>query len=216
VSRSGTASEPGSPEGSAGRVRRLLGGRHRQSLARPDAPAAIDSIAGLPGPKAVEIDLGVRWDVGAPLPHLVSNGSTAVLIAHSREPDPDWDGTYVKVVSPSDPEPDWFVVLTFVGCASVRFGSPNDEALHGHPLADHGLSAYRAHKVVNSPWLEEHIRVNSVHPHHSEARWRELTHFFLVFHDETFEALARTVRAEHRAGTLPGLLAEATRRFTAT
>lgn len=214
---SGPGSDPsGSREGAAGWLRRLLGPRSRPSPATHDASAAAGRIAGLSETKAVKIDLGVLWDGGAPLPHLVSNGPTAVLIAHSSEPDPDWDGTYVRIVSPSDSEPDWFVVLTFTGCASVRFGSPNDEALHGHPLATYGPSEYRAHKVMNSPWLEEQIRANSVHPYHSEARWRELTHYFLVFHDETFEALAQTVHAERRRGTLAGLLTDAARGFTAT
>ena len=42
---------------------------------------------------AREIDIGPRWDTGAPLPHLVSNGSRAFVVCLADQPDPHWDGT---------------------------------------------------------------------------------------------------------------------------
>lgn len=163
-------------------------------------------------PYAQVLDLGVRWSGGAPLPHVVSDGSTAIVVCHLDVPDPDWDGSYVTVVSPADEDEAPFAVITFTGCAGIRFGAPNDEALSGHPLAS-TLEYYQAHEVVNSAWLIEQMNINAVHPYHSETGWRELHHYFLVFHDETFEALARHVSTETVTGTLGGLLDQATRRL---
>src|SRR5919197_1055450 len=53
---------------------------------------------------AVPFDLGVQWDVGAPLPHLLASGLRTLLALYLSEPDPAWDGSYVRVVDPSDEE----------------------------------------------------------------------------------------------------------------
>jgi hypothetical protein len=45
-----------------------------------------------------------------------------------------------------------------------RMAASRHRGLHGK-----GLRFYAAHEVRNSLWLEEHIRVNSVHPQHSDA-----------------------------------------------
>jgi len=108
---------------------------------------------------------------------------------------PDWDGTYVTMVSPADQHSSIFVVLELWGCQEIRFGGPNDEAIAGHPLHGRGLAGYRAHEVLSSEWIEEAIRVNSVHPHHSGAPFRQLHHYALLFHDEMVEALARGIES---------------------
>jgi hypothetical protein len=122
------------------------------------------------------IDIGPLWDAGAPLPHLISNGSRAFVVCLASQPDPDWDGTYVTVVSPADQHPSLFVVLELRGCREIRYGGPNDEAIEGHPLHGRGLAGYGAHEVLNSAWIEEAIKVNSVHPNHSDAPFRQLHH----------------------------------------
>jgi len=165
-------------------------------------------------PYADTVDLGVWWSAGAPIPHVVSNGSRAILLCYAGEVDPDWDGTYMTVVSAADSAEVTFVEIVFESCASIRFGAPNDEALGGHPLSGRGLDGYGAHVVHNSTWLEEHIRINSVHEQHNEHGWRTLTHYFLVFHDEMFEALAGTVAARLVQGTMSSLLAHAAERLT--
>ena len=154
------------------------------------------------------IDIGPRWDVGAPLPHLVSNGSRAFVACLADQPDPSWDGTWVRLVSPADEAPSLFVVIELRGCAEIRFGGPNDEALHGHPLHGRGLAGYRAHEVVNSAWIEDAIKVNSVHPHHSDAPFRQLHHYALLFHDEMLEALARGIESRVVEGTMRAVLAD--------
>jgi hypothetical protein len=152
------------------------------------------------------IDIGPRWDVGAPLPHLVSNGSRAFVACLASQSDPRWDGTYVQVVSPADPQPSPFVVIEMWGCEEIRLGGPNDEAMEGHPLYGRGLDGYRAHEVVNSEWIEEAIRVNSVHPRHSDAAFRRLRHYALLFHDEMLEALAQGIESRLVTGTMGTIL----------
>jgi hypothetical protein len=155
---------------------------------------------------ATVIDIGPRWDVGAPLPHLISNGSRAFVVCLASQYDPDWDGTYVRVVSPADPQPSPFVVIEMWGCAEIRFGGPNDEAIRGHPLYGKGLAGYQAHEVVNSAWIEEAIKVNSVHPYRSDAPFRQLHHYALLFHDEMLEALAWDIESRLVKGTMGMIL----------
>jgi len=152
------------------------------------------------------IDIGPRWDDGAPLPHLMSNGSRTFVVCLASQPDPDWDGTYVTMVSPADQHQSLFVVLELRGCQEIRFGGPNDEAIAGHPLHGRGLAGYEAHEVLNSQWIEEAIRVNSVHPHHSDAPFRQLHHYALLFHDEMVEALARGIESRLMTGTMQAIL----------
>jgi hypothetical protein len=152
------------------------------------------------------IDIGPQWDAGAPLPHLLSNGSRAFVVCLADVPGPDWDGTYVRVVSPDDGHLSPLAVIEMWGCAEIRFGGPNDEAIHGHPLDGKGLDGYRAHEVVNSAWIEEAIKVNSVHPHHSDAPFRQLHHYALLFHDEMLEALALGIESRLVTGTIGAIL----------
>lgn len=152
------------------------------------------------------VDLGLRWDTGAPLPHVVSNGIRAFVVCHLGDSDPNWDGASVTVVSPTDEHESAFAILDLWGLRSIRFGMPNDEALEGHPLWGSGLRAYEAHRVINSAWLEEHIRWNSVHSSHSDATWRELDHYLLAFHDDMIEALALGIEATPARGTPSSLL----------
>jgi hypothetical protein len=182
--------------------------------------AVLDAERGLAAERgeayAERLELGVRWDAGAPLPHIVSGSSRTVLWCHASEPDPNWDGTYATAVSPSDTAEATFVELTFTRCASIRFGSPSDEALSGHLLWGRGLEFYQAHIVRNSTWLDELIAINSAHDRHNEATWSRLNHYFVGFHDEMFEALATGVDARLVRGTLRGLLVAAAEQFTAS
>jgi hypothetical protein len=84
------------------------------------------------------IEIGPLWDVGAPLPHLISNGSRAFVACLAS---PGWDGTFVNVVWPADADPSLFVVIEMWGCSQIRFGGPNDEAMSGHPLHGKGPAA---------------------------------------------------------------------------
>jgi len=162
--------------------------------------------------RAEVIDLGVEWDGGAPLPHLLTNGLTTILMCHAPDVPADWDGTTVRVVSPSDEAVSPLLQFTFSGCWSVRLGFPNDETLNGHPLWERGLGFYQAHIVHNSLWRAEVDAVNSVHSQYAGPN--EKIHYLFTFHDETFEALADSVDVVAFEGTLSSALLDAARAVT--
>lgn len=139
---------------------------------------------------AVEVGWPAPWDVGAPLPYVIASGLKTFVIYHQREREPNWDGSYATVVDPAVPEQRLIAVVQFRRCLIHKFGSPNDEALAGHRLYGRGLVPYRAHTVERSCWLAEQERINSVHPQHRAEAFRNLVHYVLPFHDETFECLA--------------------------
>ena len=66
------------------------------------------------------------------------------------------------VQAPSDPSPDNiaqqvegedFALIEFQPYRSFMFGSPNDEAFSGHPLASHGLHPYACFQIEASSWI---------------------------------------------------------------
>ncbi|MBO9647284.1 MAG: hypothetical protein J7605_02140 [Variovorax sp.] len=75
--------------------------------------------------------------------------------------------------------------------STFRLGSPNDEALGGHPLAKFGLKYYSVHRVENSPWIADMERQNSVHPRHDKTRFlASKTHYIFTFQDSMLECVA--------------------------
>src|SRR5262249_48677743 len=46
---------------------------------------------------AIPMDFPVKWDIGAPLPHVLQNDWKAFLTFYVRVPDPGWDGIYVTI-----------------------------------------------------------------------------------------------------------------------
>lgn len=189
--------------------------RHSWRAAYDELHAAERRLAAARGEQYAElVDIGAQWDVGAPLPHLLANGSSVHIVCHASAPDPNWDGTYVTIVSPSDSHPTPLLVIEAKQCAEVRFGGPNDEALRGHPLSGKGLESYRVNEVRNSEWIEQVIRVNSVHPSHRDEPFRRLHHFVLPFHDETVEFLAHSLETALVSGTLRGVLVGLVERLT--
>lgn len=157
--------------------------------------AAERELALLRGDQHAEpVDLGVTWDVGAPMPHVVSGSGRTFLVFHLA--DPAWDGTDVAVADPGEDSPAGVGLVEFRNVHEVRFGGPNDEALKGHSLYGKGLRPYQAHVVRGSKWIASAEEANSVHPYHRGGWHERLNHYVLCFHDETFECLAEDVRAE--------------------
>ena len=156
-------------------------------------------------------DFPLKWDTGAPMPHLMKNDHRALLAFLLSEPDPAWDGSYVTIKSPADEQPEPLGLVEFERCISARLGAPNDEVFEGHPLNGKGLEAYAAQRVVNSKWLKEIEAINSVHRMYLPESWRDLHHFVFWFHDSTFECIARSYKVEtHRISmkSLLGLMVE--------
>ena len=142
---------------------------------------------------------------GAPLPVTLQSEGICCLAYLCNTSAPDWDGRSVRVVShDTDDEP--VAIVTFKGVAATYFGSPNDEALRGHPLHDRGLKHYSAFDVANSEWIASLERMNRVHPYHKAERFRELRHYVFTFHDSTFECVAKGYAVELITGSITGAL----------
>jgi hypothetical protein len=72
------------------------------------------------------------------------------------------------------------------------FGAPNDEALEGHPLWNHGLGFYGVFRVDQSSLIRRLAAMNSVHKLHSYSAFDELNHYIVTLHDSAFECVARS------------------------
>lgn len=81
-------------------------------------------------------------------------------------------------------------VVTFPLANIFQFGSPNDEAMGGHPLAAKGLKFYSVHSVEDSSWIMELEKRNSVHPQHNRDTFlKDKVHYIFTFQDSTFECV---------------------------
>jgi hypothetical protein len=155
----------------------------------------------------------IKWDMGAPLPHVVASGRSAFLMYLVSEPDPNWDGTYVTVIDPASQNQYPIALVEIVGCYAFQFGGPNDEVFHGHPLDGKGLGGYGVYEVANSHWLAELERINSVHLLYNPANWGRDKHFMFLFHDEMFECIATGFKVEVLYGTFERVMEIATKRL---
>ena len=162
---------------------------------------------------AVPLDFPVRWDTGAPLPHVIQNDYKTFLTFYIREPDPDWDGSYVTVRNPGDGSVESLALVEFFRCSSAKLGSPNDEVFEGHPLSGKGLDGYTAQRIVNSKWLAELEAINRVHRCYDPALRRKLNHYVFWFHDTTFECVAESFRVEVFRESMADLLARVCQRL---
>ncbi|MFT3988375.1 hypothetical protein [Aestuariivirga sp.] len=134
---------------------------------------------------------------GAPQPRIVSNEHKLFLIYYTAEP----------IAPPAllrrrSKNSRVIAVVAFDHFLSFKFGSPNDEALAGHPLYSKGLSFYGIFHVKNSTWIDEVKRINSVHPSFDARYYEQFQHFIFAFHDSTFECIAEDMSFETKSGSL--------------
>ena len=146
--------------------------------------------------------------VGAPIPAVIAGEHSVAVVFYAEIMDPDWDGSYVRVVdSSSDNKPS--VIVRFSPCFAHYFGPPNDEAFSGHPLYSHGVKPYANFEVENSSWLSSLEKMNSVHPYHNKSHFlSDKKHFILAFHDSTFECIATGYTVEQTKGSIRELLSK--------
>lgn len=191
------------------------GGEWEEFLAANEAVLRLErELAAARGEEhAVPLDFPVKWDIGAPLPHLIASDYKTFLTFYVREPDPAWDGSYVTVKDPGDGSVQSLALVEFHGCVSAKQGDPNDEVHEGHPLNGKGLDSYTAQRVVNSRWLAELERINSVHSYYDPARWGKLNHYIFWFHDTTFECVAQSYEVEVFRESMSDMLARVCRRL---
>ena len=134
---------------------------------------------GTPAETVVPVDLGLIWTSGDPSPCLLQSQDRAFLAFFLNVLDSSNDAATIGIIG-------------WGNCHGAILGSPNDEALAGHRLWEHGLREvgfYNAGEVVNSRWIRHMALVNSVHMYHNASRFSGLRHFVLGFHDSTFEVV---------------------------
>jgi len=120
-----------------------------------------------------------KIDIGAPMPTILSNEFTLYLIFYVRN-------TIDNRI----------VTATFNRFIQFKFGNPNDESIEGHPLYNLGLEPYSIQKVIDSEWIKELIKMNSVHPNHKDEHFSDYEHFIFFFHDTCFEIISEAYSIE--------------------
>lgn len=75
-----------------------------------------------------------------------------------------------------------------------KYCGPNDEAHGAHPLAKYGLGFYGLFEVQNSPWIEEMVIANRIHPRHSDSLFSGYKHYVACFKDIKFESVCHTMK----------------------
>ena len=156
--------------------------------------------------KVTELKDVPQSSVGAPLPIILSNEHKLYLAYYLQNTPPDWNGKTVRVED-SETE-DYIALVEFEKYESFMFGSPNDEAFHGHPLANRGLEPYTVFEIENSSWLRNLEKMNSVHPYHKPEKFEKLKHFVFAFHDSTFECIAENFNISISKGSIKSVLEE--------
>ncbi|HEY1045375.1 MAG TPA: hypothetical protein VGF79_02980 [Bacteroidia bacterium] len=153
-----------------------------------------------------------RWDTGAPMPQVFSNGHKVFLIYIILEQDSNWDGTDVTMVDNTSVTTYPLALVEFNG-HSFRFGIANDEVYNGLPLWNKGLEGYSAHIIENSSWINELKNINKVHQYYNEDSWKDEKHFALLFKDDIFEIIATDYKIETFNSSLELLAMEVAKRM---
>jgi len=140
------------------------------------------------------IDTIPQCDIGAPSPHIYTDERFVYLFYYFYEKDTNWDGTYVNIRNNNTDE--GVACITFNHCSQYKFGSPNDEAIKGHPLYKYGLEAYKFFEVKNSEWIKTLMERNRVHHLHKDEYFKNCKHFIYFFHDNCFEIACESYSCE--------------------
>lgn len=154
--------------------------------------------------KVVELEGAPQSSVGAPTPVMLSDEGKVLLAFHLQNTPEDWDGTTCRIVRHDSEEP--LAIVEFKWCHASMFGPPNDEAFSGHPLADRGLDPYGAYEVLDSSWIRQLERMNSVHEYHKPERFWERHHYIFAFHDSTFECVADGLHVTKTFGSMESII----------
>ena|SRR5687768_7044422 len=149
--------------------------------------------------------------VGAPMPIVLADDRRVLLCYFVQEREFWQDGTAEDIAFGASEEA--AALVEFTQPRTHLFGSPNDEALHGHPLYERGLRQYGAYEVRHSSSVRELERLNRVHSGHAPERFARLRHYIFTFHDSTFECVAEGLQATEYRGAMRDVLAEMQRRM---
>jgi hypothetical protein len=129
---------------------------------------------------------GIRWNPGSPAAVLIVTDAGLAVLALGSHPD-DTDHNCV--------------VLVWSGTQETVMGAPNDEALPGHRLYEHGLAELRwAGVVEHSERIARLEQDNRIHPQHDARRFSRLHHYILPLKEDTLEVVAEAVTVQRRPG----------------
>lgn len=140
-----------------------------------------------------KVDWTPKWDGGAPMPQVFSNGQKVYLIYTVA----DWDRDSVQkihTIGSIVKNSELLALVEFDGY-TFKFGIANDEVFPGLPLYKSGLDEW-AHIIENSKWIEELKSIHKVHPGYNPFRWTQLNHFVLLFKDQIMEVIAKDYTVE--------------------
>ncbi len=140
-----------------------------------------------------KIDWTPKWDGGAPMPQVFSNGQNVYLIYTVA----DWDKDSIQkiiTIGSRVKNSELLALVEFDGY-TFKFGIANDEVFPGLPLYKSGLDEW-AHIIENSKWIEELKSIHKVHPGYNPFRWTKLNHYVLLFKDQIMEVIAKDYTIE--------------------
>ncbi|MCP4183891.1 MAG: hypothetical protein GY761_11335 [Hyphomicrobiales bacterium] len=122
------------------------------------------------------------------------NQQTETITNDSRFPDPDVI-SYFKIYADEHrlllqySSDEKIAIVYFSSILIFKFGIPNDEAIHGHPLFSKGLEPYQAQIVTNSSWVDQLEKQNRVHPGHDKKMFEGYEHLVFTGQDNIFECV---------------------------
>ena len=162
---------------------------------------------------AVLLDYPYPWDAGAPLPHVVSDGGMVFLIYYIDENSSAWKAQTHEIIDLDTGHRGITALVEFKHCYNYKFGGVNEEVIHGHPLYEHGLEPYGVHEIINSKWIIEQEKINSVHGNYNHLSWEAYKHFIFTFHDELFECIAEGYNIKIFKGRICSVFSEVTKKL---
>src|SRR5215831_12589090 len=154
----------------------------------------------------VEVDLGVTPEAAISGAVLLQSERQAFLTFNAMRPTkrPTPHGGFYR-------EGAGTAVVELILCSVTKFGYPNDEAWCGIPRT-RGL-AYGIYEVKNSKWVAEIVTLNQF-SFPDTTHWNG-RHFLFLFHDSSFECIARDLKLELRSEPYSQVLAELAGRIAA-
>jgi len=149
----------------------------------------------------VEIDVGFTPEAAVSGAILLQSEQSTFLIFNAMKFSPA-TGFY---------EDAGLAICEFIGCTITKFGYPNDEAWAAIPRTRDLV--YCVCEVLDSDWKLQLADLNRfAFPDTSEWGGR---HFLILFHDSSFECIAREMRAELTDDRIEDVLSRLSQRIAA-
>lgn len=136
----------------------------------------------------------ISIDPGSPSPRVLSSDYTLKLFFYYNK---DKSLTIGDTQMRDTIRDQGVAIIEFKQYLNYKFGLPGNEILSGHPYYKLGLQPYNGFIIDQSSWIDELIKLNSVHPYHNAKQFDNYKHYIFSFHDSTFECIAKDYRVEY-------------------